>query len=97
MRYDLTDFAWSVIEPLLPNEPRGDVEGTMQTIPAIYVEAVYRGLTTSYLVRLPNGAEMAVRHISDGRPGARFEPGEDVRVEWNAADARLHTGSHVNS
>ena len=22
-RYDLTDFAWSVIEPLLPNKPRG--------------------------------------------------------------------------
>ena len=22
-RYDLTDFEWSVIEPLLPNRPRG--------------------------------------------------------------------------
>ena len=22
-RYDLTDFEWSVIEPLLPNGPRG--------------------------------------------------------------------------
>jgi transposase len=22
-RYDLTDFEWRVIEPLLPNEPRG--------------------------------------------------------------------------
>ena len=22
-RYDLTDFQWSMIEPLLPNEPRG--------------------------------------------------------------------------
>ena len=22
-RYDLTDFEWSVIEPLLPNNPRG--------------------------------------------------------------------------
>ena len=22
-RYGLTDFEWSVIEPLLPNEPRG--------------------------------------------------------------------------
>lgn len=23
MRYDLTDFEWSVIQPLLPNKPRG--------------------------------------------------------------------------
>jgi transposase len=22
-RYDLTDFEWHVMEPLLPNEPRG--------------------------------------------------------------------------
>ena len=72
--------------------PGGDGEGTMQTIPAIYVEAVYLGLTTSHLVRLPNGAEIAVRHISDGRPDARFEPGAHVRVGWNIADARLHTG-----
>ena len=72
--------------------PGGDVEGTMQTIPAIYVEAIYLGLTTSHMVRLPNGAEIAVRHISDGRPGARFEPGAHVRVGWNIADARLHTG-----
>lgn len=24
-RYDLTDFEWRVIEPLLPNKPRGDL------------------------------------------------------------------------
>ena len=22
-RYDLTDFEWSIIQPLLPNKPRG--------------------------------------------------------------------------
>lgn len=23
MRYDLTDFEWSIIQPILPNKPRG--------------------------------------------------------------------------
>ncbi len=28
MRYDLTDFEWLVIEPLLPNKPRGVAHGS---------------------------------------------------------------------
>ena len=33
-RYDLADFEWSVIEPLLPNEPRGSsLEFGRQTRP----------------------------------------------------------------
>lgn len=30
-RYDLTDFEWRVIEPLLPNKPRG-VRGLMTVL-----------------------------------------------------------------
>ncbi len=72
-------------------EPGHKVDGRTQTIPATYVEAVYLGLTTSYLVRLPNGAELAVRRISGGQASDRFEPGQDVKIGWNTADARLHT------
>ena len=62
-----------------------------QSIPATYLEAVYLGLTTSHLVRLANGAEVMVRGISEGQPGARFAAGAEVEVAWRTADARLHT------
>ncbi len=67
-----------------------DVTETMQSIPAIYVEEVYLGLTTSHLVTLPDGAEVSVRRISDARM-TRFEPGQNVRIGWRKEDARLHT------
>ncbi len=87
-----TEVCLSVRSELLRlMEPGHKVDGRMQTIPATYVEAVYLGLTTSYLVRLPNGAELAVRRISGGQASDRFEPGQDVKIEWNTADARLHT------
>ena len=47
--------------------PGGGEDGKRETVPATYVEEVYLGLTTSHLVRLPNGTEVAVRHISEGR------------------------------
>ena len=87
-----TAVAVSVRSELLQlMEARRNVDGDLQTIPATYVEAVYLGLTTSHLVNLPNGAEVAVRGISERQLGARFEPGQDVRIGWNKADARLHT------
>ena len=43
--------------------------GKLDTIPATYVEEIYLGLTTSHLVRLDIGAEIAVRAISEGRRG----------------------------
>ena len=55
-------------------------------------EAVYLGLPTGQLVNLPNGAELIIRRVSDGRVGTRFEPGQSVKIGWNIADARLHTG-----
>ena len=72
-------------------EPGHKVDGTMQTIPGSYVDTVYLGLTTSHLVSLPNGAELAVRRISEGPVGASFEPGDKVMIGWKTDDARLHT------
>ena len=64
----------------------------MQQIPATYVDEVYLGLTTSHLVRLPNGIEMSVRQISEAANAISFTPGEEVTVGWKPGDARLHTG-----
>ncbi len=72
-------------------EPGHRVDGTMQTIPGSYVDTVYLGLTTSHLVTLPNGLELAVRRISEGRTSASFVPGQELKIVWNTADARLHT------
>ncbi len=72
-------------------DPGHDLEGGMQRVPATYVEEVYLGLTTSHLVTLANGTEVAVRRISDGGSGAGLAPGQSVEIGWNTSDARLHT------
>ena len=68
-----------------------DTDGRVQTLPATYVEEVYLGLTTLHLVKLPNEVELAVRQISDDMADSVFQPGQEVRVGWKTAEARLHT------
>lgn len=63
----------------------------LQTIPGIYLEEIYLGLTTSHLIRLPQGSEIVVRRISEGQSKTRFEPGQQVKVGWEIDHARLHT------
>jgi ABC-type Fe3+/spermidine/putrescine transport system ATPase subunit len=53
-------------------------------------ETVYLGLTTSELVRLPNGQEILVRQLSDGSAGHSVQTGEAVQVGWRTGDGRLH-------
>ena len=62
--------------------PAHEPDDQLQRIPAIYVEEVYLGLTTSYLVRLPNGIELMVRRITKSTDDAPFTPGEAVMVGW---------------
>ena len=82
----------SIRSELLALSPPGHhADGRLQLIPASYVEAVYLGLTTAHLVRLPNGTELVVRRISETTGDAAFTPGQEVMVGWQAGDARLHT------
>ncbi|HJO72988.1 MAG: ABC transporter ATP-binding protein [Rhodospirillales bacterium] len=70
--------------------PGGADDGARESIPATYVEEVYLGLTTSHLVRLPDGTEVAVRRISGDQDAAPPASGQEVRVGWKTASARLH-------
>ena len=79
-------------ELLRLREPGADPDDSIQVIPAEYVEAVYLGLTTSHLLRLPNGAEIGVRHLSDDDSATSFSPGQPVSIGWRTEDARLHAG-----
>lgn len=55
-----------------------------------FIETVYLGLTTSYRVRLENGAELNVRAISDEKAPKVPEPGAPVQVTWKPGAPRLH-------
>ena len=58
-RYDLTDFEWSVIEPLLPNKPRG--------VPRVDDRRVLNGimwvLRSGRPLARPAGALRALHHL----------------------------------
>jgi ABC-type Fe3+/spermidine/putrescine transport system ATPase subunit len=70
--------------------PNAAADAKMQVIPAEYVEAVYLGLTTSHLVKLANGLDIAVRRLSNADPDATFAAGQQVSIGWQTEDARLH-------
>ncbi|MEM1431756.1 MAG: ABC transporter ATP-binding protein [Pseudomonadota bacterium] len=59
------------------------------TLSGTYDEAVYLGLTTSHIVRLPDGTEMVSRIISDDTDIAP-KPGDAVNLSWKPEMLRLH-------
>jgi ABC-type Fe3+/spermidine/putrescine transport system ATPase subunit len=59
------------------------------SITGTYDESVYLGLTTSHLVRLPDGTEMVSRVIAD--TDETFpQSGAAVRLHWKPSDIRMH-------
>ncbi len=71
-------------------DPGQAADGAWQSVPATYLETIYLGLTTSHLVRLPDGSEIAARMISGEGDIGSFEAGQAVTVGWPSERARLH-------
>lgn len=65
-RFDLTDFEWSVIQPLLPNKSRG--------VPRIDDRRVLNGV----FWRLRTGAPWADQQ--DPHPGRRLRPADPAQA-----------------
>lgn len=61
----------------------------LQSLPAVFVEQVYLGFSTTSLVRFTNGQEGLVRALS-GQAGHNLQPGQGVRFVWPADGASLH-------
>lgn len=59
------------------------------SIDGSFDESVYLGLTTSHMVRLPDGTEMVSRVIAD-HDDRLLEAGAPVRLTWKPSDIRLH-------
>ena len=57
-----------------------------QSLPAAFVEEVYLGLTTHFLVRLADGSQVMARHIS-ANSRAAYQPGAPVHLVWDGAVA----------
>ena len=68
----------------------GHDDDSVNIVPATYVEEVYLGLTTSHLVRLSNGSEVAVRSISEDEKSPQFTSNQEVKIGWQKGSARLH-------
>ncbi len=71
-------------------DPGQAADGAWQTLPATYLETIYLGLTTSHVVRLPDGSEAVARMMSDEPDIGGLEPGQAVMVGWPTDRARLH-------
>ena len=71
-------------------DPDQAANGAWQTVPATYLETIYLGLTTSHLVRLPDGTEVAARMMSDEQANGQLDAGQAVTVGWPTDLARLH-------
>jgi ABC-type Fe3+/spermidine/putrescine transport system ATPase subunit len=70
--------------------PGEDLDDTLQTMAATYGEAVYLGLATSHVSRLPNGDTIVARQISRDEVSNAFSFGTEVTLAWSRREMRLH-------
>lgn len=61
-----------------------------EQIAGTYEEPVYLGLTTSHMVRLPDGGIVSVRSISGSEGDGKWSSGDDVILHWDRSESRLH-------
>jgi ABC-type Fe3+/spermidine/putrescine transport system ATPase subunit len=69
---------------------REPVTAGLQALPAVFIEQVYLGFSTTALVRFANGQEGLVRTLSE-KAGNSLRPGQQVSFVWPPASACLHT------
>jgi ABC-type Fe3+/spermidine/putrescine transport system ATPase subunit len=63
--------------------------GGLQSLPAVFIEQIYLGFSTTSLVRFANGQEGLVRALS-GRAEDSLRPGQKVSFVWPVDGASLH-------
>ena len=76
-----------LVRVLAPDEA---ADASSQTLQASYGKAVYLGLATSHVARLPNGATIVARQISGDEVPTEYSPGSTVTLAWSGTQMRLH-------
>ena len=77
----------ALVDDSMPAHAGGGEE--WQRIAGTFVKETYFGLTSTSLVRLPDGSEAAVRRLT-GDASSNLHPGQTVPLAWRTGDARLH-------
>ena len=102
MRYELTDYEWAAIRPMLPNKARGDSVfvrcaaaiwwGSMKTAIAAHLPDEY------FVIRVDGRVKSHHRRFLDAlREGLQLRdqfPQHDIKVQSMKADGQQRTALH---
>ena len=85
-RYELSDFEWSIIEPLLPNKPRGVPRSDDRKV----LDGIYWRRHRFALARIPRALRTIDDLLQPFRPlGQDRRLGSDIRSDLEAYDGDL--------